>query len=142
MCFGRGRQRFAPMLSYITEEIWSWVFAEETGYNSIHTPWPNAVDFEKTAQGCNPAVFDTAVACMTTVHKTKTQAGVSMTKPIERLTLTAHLLILENLRPALADVSSAIRTENYTLKTDDELEKQQIVIEDIQFHDSLRDTVF
>ena len=32
---------FAPFVPTITEEVWSWTFADETGYASIHqAPWP------------------------------------------------------------------------------------------------------
>ena len=37
---------FAPVLPFITEEVWSWAFAEETGHQSIHAaPWPGDEDF-------------------------------------------------------------------------------------------------
>ena len=35
---------FAPFVPTITDEVWSWTFAEETGYGSIHqAPWPTTV---------------------------------------------------------------------------------------------------
>ena len=35
---------FAPFVPTITDEIWSWTYAQETGYKSIHqTPWPTTV---------------------------------------------------------------------------------------------------
>ena len=38
---------FAPVAPTITEEVWSWVFAEETGYPSIHkAPWPTLEEFD------------------------------------------------------------------------------------------------
>ena len=37
---------FAPFLPYITEEAWSWSFAEETTFYSIHRAlWPSIAEF-------------------------------------------------------------------------------------------------
>ena len=43
---------FAPFVPTITDEIWSWAFAEETGYPSIHlATWPTASDDANAEQG-------------------------------------------------------------------------------------------
>src|SRR5262249_51392564 len=43
---------FAPFLPYITEEVWSWAYAEETGHMSIHkAPWPSSADFDGIGAG-------------------------------------------------------------------------------------------
>ena len=40
----------APFVPYITEEVWSWCFAEERGEPWIHrAPWPSDADFEGVA---------------------------------------------------------------------------------------------
>jgi valyl-tRNA synthetase len=129
---------FAPMLPYITEEIWSWVFAAETGHASIHiAPWPGTADFEGIDLAKDPAVFDTAVACLAAIHKAKSRAGVSLAKPIKHLTLAGHPASLEQLQSALTDVLAATRTTQYTLKSQPELTEQQFMVLEITFHGEL-----
>ncbi len=120
---------FAPMFPYITEEIWSWVLAGETGYRSIHiAPWPGKADFENIAFAHNADLLDTAVACLAAIRKAKTQAGVSLAKPIEHMTLAGHPDTLTHLQPALADVLAAARTTRYTLHAKPDMDTQQFSI--------------
>ena len=40
---------FAPFVPTITDEVWSWTFAQETNYTSIHqTPWPTLEAVDET----------------------------------------------------------------------------------------------
>jgi len=120
---------FAPMTPYIAEEVWSWVFAEETGWKSIHiAPWPGESDFNGIELPKNSSIFDTAIACLGTIYKAKTQAGVSLLKPIEQLTLSANSKTTEQLRPALKDIIRATRIENHTIVSDPDLEDDQFMI--------------
>jgi valyl-tRNA synthetase len=53
---------FAPVVPYITEEICSWAFAEESGIKSIHrAPWPGDADFYRSSGDASSEVFDLAV---------------------------------------------------------------------------------
>jgi valyl-tRNA synthetase len=125
---------FAPMFPYITEEIWSWVFAEETGWESIHTAlWPGDSDFKRVTTPKKPLIFDTAVVCLHAIYKAKSQAGVSLAKPIEQLTLVGNPKSLEQLQPVLADVMAATRTKNHTLEPNLELEDDQFTVLQIDF---------
>src|SRR5262249_42748053 len=111
---------FAPFLPYITEEVWSWVYAEETGLPSIHrAPWPADQEFEEIAGGGDPEVFDVAVACWNQINKRKSEAGVSIGRPISKLTIAANNATLGKLKAAESDVMSAARAEHYSLAADD-----------------------
>jgi len=114
---------FAPVLPYITEEVWSWVFAQETGQPLIHAaPWPSASDFDGIAPPDNAASFDLAIACLTAINKAKSEAGVSAGRVVERVTLRANAATLAALAPVLSDVAGAARCQSHATLLDAELE--------------------
>jgi valyl-tRNA synthetase len=117
---------FAPVVPFIAEEVWSWVYAEETGHKSIHTaPWPSEVDFEGIAAPDNDASFDTAVACWQAINKCKSEALVSVARPAEKLVIEAHPNTLAVLDGVVSDVMSAARCANYRL------EKNETMVEGV-----------
>ncbi|MGH0029453.1 MAG: valine--tRNA ligase [Myxococcota bacterium] len=100
----------APFVPYITEEVWSWSFADETGQKTIHrAPWPSDLDFAGVAEPADAESFDLAVACWGAINKAKSEANVSMGREVERLTLVANAKTLERLAPVLSDVMAAAR---------------------------------
>ena len=122
---------FAPMLPYITEEIWSWVFARETGQASIHrAPWPSASDFEGVAPPDSPASFDLAMTCLNAINKAKSEAGVSAGRAVESVSLRANAATLAALAPVLADVAGAARCQSYGTQVDAALEDGAFAIVD------------
>jgi len=125
---------FAPVLPYITEEIWSWSFAEETGHPSIHqAPWPGQADFAAVAPPEDASSFDLAVAAHAAINKAKADAEVSMGREVEKLTLLAGAETLERLGPVLGDVVDAARCLSHTTEVREELEAGVFVIEDAVF---------
>jgi valyl-tRNA synthetase len=89
---------FAPMLPFVTEEVWSW-WREGSIH---HAPWPVVEPVaEPTADG-DPRLLDLAAAAIAAVRKAKSEAKVSMRAPVERLALDAHALepVLDDLRKA------------------------------------------
>ena len=110
----------APVLPYITEEVWSWSFAEETGHKSIHTaPWPGEADFTGIEPPAHASSFDLAVACWQAINKCKSEAGVSVARPAEHLVVAAHPTTLAILDAVVHDVMSAARCANYRFEQDE-----------------------
>jgi len=107
---------FAPVLPYITEEVWSWVFAEETGHDSIHrAPWPGEADFREAPAPEHAESFEIATGCWRAINKAKADASVSMGRELERLEIVANATTLERLRPGLSDVLLAARCRAHAL---------------------------
>lgn len=122
---------FAPVLPYITEEIWSWVFARETGQPSIHrAPWPSASDFQGIAAPDNASSFDLAMACLNAINKAKSEAGVSAGRVVERMSLRANAATLTALAPVLSDVAGSARCQSYTTQVEAALEDNSFAIVD------------
>lgn len=127
---------FAPILPYITEEVWSWAFAEETGTRSIHTAsWPGATDFDGVAVPANAASLQLASAAFTAINKSKTEAGVSAGRVVTQLALVAHSTTLEATRAVLADVGAAARCEHFEARAEDGIEPGQFLVRDAVFAD-------
>jgi valyl-tRNA synthetase len=128
---------FAPCLPHITEECWSWYFAQFSDKRSIHEEsWPEAA---KTS-GADGSVrhFDAGAAARATenqdaaatlllatllaVRKAKSELGVSIKKPLSRLDIYAvdggiadgdgvkHWDAANLLQPVLGDLLSACNT--------------------------------
>ncbi len=112
----------APVVPFITEEVWSWVFAEETGHGSIHrAPWPGEADFGEVPEPACDASFDIAVACWQAINKRKSESGVSVARPAEKLVIAAHPASLEVLDRVVGDVVAAARCSNYRFDANEQI---------------------
>jgi len=125
---------FAPVLPYITEEVWSWAFAEESGHASIHrAPWPGAADFAGIAAPVDPGIFDAAVACLAAINKGKSEGGVSVGRGVRLVTLRASPATLTRLAPAIGDVMASARVEAHTLGPKPDLADDVFEVPEIAF---------
>jgi valyl-tRNA synthetase len=107
---------FAPILPYVTEEVWSWVFAGETGHASIHrAPWPTVTELATVTAPADPGCFDVAVACLAAINKAKSEAGVSPGRGLARLTLAANPETLRRLAAVQRDVLQSARVARHEM---------------------------
>lgn len=126
---------FAPFLPYITEEVWSWVFADETGQGLIHTaPWPAPRDFAGIDPPTDTESFRIAIEALSSIHRAKTAAGVGVGRVVERLILKGHDEDVSRLKRVLPDVMAAARVEHHELSTLAERPEDGVfVVSDIAF---------
>src|SRR5690606_25676352 len=111
---------FAPILPYITEEIWSWAFAEETGHKSIHkAPWPTASEFQEVSKPSSARSFELAVEAFSAINKAKADAQVSAGRVVESLQLVATQAVLSEVKPVLSCVVEAARVKSHELVVGD-----------------------
>ena len=125
---------FAPVLPYITEEVWSWAFAAETGHESIHrAPWPTVEELRAVPAPAEPACFDAAVACLGAIHKAKTEGGVSIGREVEHLSVAAHPQTLDRVAAVLAEVLAAARVASHALTARPDLAEGVFEVADVRF---------
>jgi valyl-tRNA synthetase len=92
----------APVLPYVTEEVWSWW--HEGG--SIHlSAWPTVTELGAT-EG-NPDLWQAASEVLGQVRKTKTAAGVSLRAPVASVRVAAPAERLAWLQAAKDDLRQA-----------------------------------
>jgi valyl-tRNA synthetase len=93
---------FAPVLPFVTEEVWSWWQA-----GSVHrAPWPIASELPS---GGDPAVVTAAAEALAGVRKAKSDAKVSMRADVETATVTAPAAQAPLVEAARADLVDAGR---------------------------------
>ena len=125
---------FAPVMPYISEEIWSWAFAQETRTASVHTAkWPSEADFAGIAPPADAASFETAVVAYLAINKAKADANVSPGRETLRLALAAAPATRARLAPVVSDVLAAARCAEHTLADDDALEAGAVAVRDAAF---------
>ena len=114
---------FAPFVPYITEEVWSWGFAQASGARSIHrAPWPSAAEFAAVPAGEAGAGFDAACAFLDAVRRAKSAAGATVGRQLARLRVATSPRTFDLLAPSLADLASAARAEGDVLEAREGME--------------------
>jgi len=122
---------FAPFVPYITEEVWSWAFAEETGSKSIHVAqWPQLSEFPT---GGDDAPFETAIAALSTINKGKSESSVSVGRSITSLKLAANSATAAIYKTVEADVLGACRAPSCEVVIKDSLEANQFELLAVTF---------
>jgi valyl-tRNA synthetase len=113
----------APYLPYVTEEVWSWGFAQATGARSIHrAPWPAAAEFACVPAEETGAAFDAACAFLDAVRRAKSASGATVGRQLARLRVAASPRTFDLLGPCLADLASAARAESDVLEAREGME--------------------
>jgi len=109
---------FAPYLPFITEEIWSWLFAKPLGREqSIHTAaWPTVGELADVALPLEEDPYGAAVKVLFEVRRIKSEAKVSMKTPLRNLEITSSAKILSALRSVLDDLLSVTNAPSAVLK--------------------------
>ena len=99
---------FAPIVPTITDEVWSWVFAEETGHASIHqAPWPTAGELDSIAAPEIAGSFQAACDAISAIRKAKSESGVNLNRELLSLVLEADGAGESDLRLVVDDVAAA-----------------------------------
>ena len=99
---------FAPILPFVTEEIWSW-----WRDGSLHQQsWPEVDGLRTAAEGGTGDLLPLAGQVLSELRRTKTEAKLSLRTPIVTGTVTDTAERLALLAPALADLAdAAVATE-------------------------------
>ncbi|MBA30925.1 MAG: valine--tRNA ligase [Chloroflexi bacterium] len=98
---------FSPFLPTITDEVWSWVFAEETDSESIHLyHWPKSKEIEKYTNTKFNELFPTACKIIGLVRKAKSEKGLSLNSTLDKLTIITNSNNRKNIELFIEDLKN------------------------------------
>ena len=135
---------FAPVLPYITEEVWGWSFAgERQGSDGAGAPspsihqaaWPSESDFAGIEAPEHAGSFDIAVSALAAINKAKADAEMSMGRGVSLLRLAACASTIDVLEGVAADLMAAARVEDHAFELDPELGDGICEVRQIEFKD-------
>jgi valyl-tRNA synthetase len=119
---------FAPYLSFVTDEVWSWWHE-----GSIHrAPWPTAdellalvADNSEPTQKLDERAYQFATEVLFEVRKQRSEAKQPLKVPITKVTVTAHDTAIGLMPIVEADLRAALRVRAFEASAGD---PQQIVV--------------
>ena len=124
---------FAPVLPFITDEVWRWAFAEETGIQSIHRAlWPTLDELKDIPEPAVTGLFELAEKAWFTINKKKSELGASVGRPLTRLTLAISPDTAKKFAPVQSDIQAATRALSFTLTPKADVSDGEFEITDIE----------
>jgi len=104
---------FAPILPFVTEEVWSWW---QTG--SIHlATWPTSQELTTDLErGPDEAFLDAMCETISLIRRSKTEAKVSQRAVAESVTITANSEAVAAITTGWTDIENAGSVTNWTSK--------------------------
>ncbi len=116
----------APFVPYVTEEVWSWRLAAETGAGrSVHTSaWPSRDELPDLSSA-NESVFSAAAEVLGKIRGAKSEAKKSLKWPVAALEIRATIEDLEALEVALPDVLRAGVADGAEISRNSEAEAEE-----------------
>jgi valyl-tRNA synthetase len=121
---------FAPVVPFITEEVWSWKLRDETGMPSIHrAPWPSAEDFHGIKSPSTERLLDLTIAAITAVRKFKADAKVSVMAALESLEFIVHPDSVSALRLVIGDLAASSRIAQASIASDASLATGEVRVD-------------
>jgi valyl-tRNA synthetase len=111
---------FAPVLPFVTAEVWSW-WRPAGMPESVHrAPWPTVAELDAAgAAAGDPAVLVAAGLAVRAVRRAKSQAKVSMRTPAALVVARGPESLLAAVRAGAADLIAAGRIERLEFDVDD-----------------------
>lgn len=95
----------APVLTFATEEVWSWWHEEGS---SVHTqPWPTVDELAGAVDGADAGLLGTVGQALAGLRRAKSEAKVKMRTEISAATVAAPAGEAERVRSALGDLRAA-----------------------------------
>ncbi len=102
---------FAPVLPFVTEEVWSWW---QDG--SVHrAAWPDPAELRALAGRVDPGALAAASAAIGAVRGAKSAARLSIRAPVRKLVISAAEDRLPGIRAVLGDVQAAGKVDQVVL---------------------------
>jgi valyl-tRNA synthetase len=93
---------FAPIMPYVTEEVWSWWHSD-----SIHrAPWPTVSELPS---GGDAELLSTVSIALSAIRGAKSERKLSMRAELERVKITGPEAAISQLQQAAADLRAAGR---------------------------------
>jgi len=105
---------FAPILPYVTEEVWQ---SRPGAEGSIHVaPWPRPEDLP---QGTDAGNFEAAVDVLTEIRRAKSEAKRSVRWPVERLVVAGPQTRLGSVQEVIEDLKATGNLAEVELRPND-----------------------